>query len=416
MNIKIKTFILFSACFACLLLLSIWKYDILTSVEAVDIHSIDREQQTLSETSNQNQNEQFNEFHSGDSIVVELRKTKAYVDSVINEIQRLTDNGTFTLQYNLKEARKYIRNSDIDKVDVEGVISLLTRAGKKGSDIINKKIQVIIDVLKSYVSNDVEIQSFVTKSSNLFVEWSKKIGVRENIIQSQISFDQNHKLLRILFLGMSTLHAVAANNNPDKQLTLELNHLSIFSGDELTGTYCGTKASYKKSSDTLDSSSGSDDEEEEELSSTHSYPTSWNLVDQGIIGPVLNQGSCGCCYAFSAIEALQGFYASQQNDDSALYELSEQQIVDCDTTTYGCNGGSYQDVWEYINSVGGVTTSSNYPYTSTDGVSGTCHTELAEEGVINVTSSHPFKSIFTDAQLQEVVYTQPVSIAIQANT
>ena len=53
--------------------------------------------------------------------------------------------------------------------------------------------------------------------------------------------------------------------------------------------------------------------------------------------------------------------------------MSEQELVDCDTTeNQGCNGGLMEYAFEFIKKKGGVTTESTYPYQAEDG---TCDVE-----------------------------------------
>jgi len=68
-------------------------------------------------------------------------------------------------------------------------------------------------------------------------------------------------------------------------------------------------------------------------------PTDEATVDwrtTGSVSPVKDQGGCGSCWAFGATTAIESAYHIKTG---TLYHLSEQQLVDCDTSCYGCSGG-----------------------------------------------------------------------------
>jgi len=49
-----------------------------------------------------------------------------------------------------------------------------------------------------------------------------------------------------------------------------------------------------------------------------------------------------------------------------LRSLSMQQLVDCDHSSYGCNGGYTTTAYDYIKSAGGLDTYDSYPYVGHD--------------------------------------------------
>jgi hypothetical protein len=61
----------------------------------------------------------------------------------------------------------------------------------------------------------------------------------------------------------------------------------------------------------------------------------WRNV-AGYVGPVLNQGHCGSCWAFSAAQAFASSYFKKFGNQ---VEASRSQLVDCDFFSHGCNGG-----------------------------------------------------------------------------
>ena len=74
--------------------------------------------------------------------------------------------------------------------------------------------------------------------------------------------------------------------------------------------------------------------------------------------PARSQGSCGSCWAFATVGAIEAAYAMK---NGTCEYLSPQQLVDCDTKNYGCNGGWYYESFAYVVK-NGMTLEKNYPY------------------------------------------------------
>lgn len=72
----------------------------------------------------------------------------------------------------------------------------------------------------------------------------------------------------------------------------------------------------------------------------------------------------GSCWAFSSTGAMEGINAIATGD---LISLSEQELIDCDTTNDGCDGGYMDYAFEWVVSNGGIDSEANYSYTGTDG-------------------------------------------------
>lgn len=82
---------------------------------------------------------------------------------------------------------------------------------------------------------------------------------------------------------------------------------------------------------------------------------------------VKNQGSCGSCWAFAAVEQLEYGYANSNKIDPQ--DFSPQQFVDCtrgnDYGSEGCEGGWMDDVFDYVQTHK-VCTEAEYPYKGRD--------------------------------------------------
>uniref|UniRef100_A0ACD5YB45 Uncharacterized protein n=1 Tax=Avena sativa TaxID=4498 RepID=A0ACD5YB45_AVESA len=139
--------------------------------------------------------------------------------------------------------------------------------------------------------------------------------------------------------------------------------------------------------------------------SLDALPTSVDWRTKGAVTPIKDQGQCGCCWAFSTVASMEGIV---QLSTGKLISLSEQELVDCDTTDNGCGGGLMDNAFEFIVENGGLTTETNYPYTGTDG---SCNSNRASSSVASI-KGHQDVPTNDEVSLQKAVAEQPVSVAL----
>lgn len=72
------------------------------------------------------------------------------------------------------------------------------------------------------------------------------------------------------------------------------------------------------------------------------------------------QNTCGSCYSFTPIGAIESAYMIFKNTS---LNLAEQEVVDCSTPydNYGCIGGWNANTYKYIKDFG-ILHESDYPY------------------------------------------------------
>jgi len=94
-------------------------------------------------------------------------------------------------------------------------------------------------------------------------------------------------------------------------------------------------------------------------------PESVDWRTKGAVNPIQDQGQCGSCWAFSAVQAMESRWEIKSGK---LEKLSEQQLVDCagEYGNMGCNGGYESSGIDY-GAKYGMETEVDYPYTGYDG-------------------------------------------------
>ena len=117
-----------------------------------------------------------------------------------------------------------------------------------------------------------------------------------------------------------------------------------------------------------------------------SVPKSFDLREAfpkcSTIQQIRNQESCGSCWAFSGAAVLSDRFCVGSKG-AVNVELSPEYILECDSSNYGCNGGYLNTEWNFLASTG-TTSDKCVPYTSGEGVVGSCPTKCKDGSAIQL--------------------------------
>jgi len=141
-------------------------------------------------------------------------------------------------------------------------------------------------------------------------------------------------------------------------------------------------------------------------------PAAWDWRTKGAVGPIKDQGQCGSCWTFSTVGNVEGLdFIHHQT----LQNFAEQQIVDCDTTDDGCNGGWMENAMDYITQAGGLMLTVDYPYTATDASDGdSCNFDITKIHV--KLNGHQMAGTTDEVKIASMVHqVGPLAIAINAD-
>ena len=139
------------------------------------------------------------------------------------------------------------------------------------------------------------------------------------------------------------------------------------------------------------------------------FPPIYKSVDwreKNKVSSVKNQEECGDCWAFSSSGAVESAWAIKNN---ILYNLSQQELLDCSYLNKGCNGGSMDLAFKYIIR-NGLCTNLSYPYEANQSIcqKSQCEPVIEIKNYNDITQNN-------EKALARAVTKQPISVAIQAN-
>jgi len=150
-------------------------------------------------------------------------------------------------------------------------------------------------------------------------------------------------------------------------------------------------------------------------------PDSIDWVSKGGVTSVKNQGTCGSCWTFSTVGALEGaMFASGRK----MVDLSMQYILSCDTGGNACGGGMMDQAFDWV-AKHGIPSLKDEPYLCEDASSSECKSmscntssgsskEAMVLAIGDVVKHNDVDS--TEMALEAAVGQQPVSVAIEADS
>jgi C1A family cysteine protease len=206
---------------------------------------------------------------------------------------------------------------------------------------------------------------------------------------------------------------IEAHNNQDPKPSFTLGHnaFSDMTNDEFAmqynlGQYSNAEFSKMEAQEKLSPTAES---VSRRLDDKVDLPDYVNWAQMGGVTPVKNQGSCGSCWAFSTTGALEGakFVATGE-----LLALSEQNLLDCDHTDLGCNGGLMDNAFKFDEKTGGLCSEADYPYEAKQNK--ICNTNCTDVPGTIVKTFYDVPPGDEKAMLAAVSM-QPISVAIQAD-
>ncbi|OIT34043.1 PREDICTED: cysteine proteinase RD21A-like [Nicotiana attenuata] len=194
------------------------------------------------------------------------------------------------------------------------------------------------------------------------------------------------------------------NNSKNRTYELGLNRFADLTNEEYRAMFLGTRSDARRR--LVKSKNAS---HRYVFRANEHLPESVDWRKKGAVAPIKDQGSCGSCWAFSTVAAVEGI---NQIVTGEMITLSEQELVDCDRIyNEGCDGGLMDYAFEFIISNGGIDTDTHYPY---KGIDYTCDLVRKNAKVVSIDGYEDVPA--NEKSLQKAVAHQPVSVAIDASS
>ncbi|XP_023529748.1 cysteine protease XCP1-like [Cucurbita pepo subsp. pepo] len=242
----------------------------------------------------------------------------------------------------------------------------------------------------SIVGYSPEHLASMDKTIELFESWMSRHSKTYRSIEEKL-----HRFE----IFLDNLKHIDETNKKVSSYWLGLNEFADLSHEEFKSKYLGLKVEFPRKRSARGFSYWDVEDVPESVD--------WRL--KGAVTPVKNQGSCGSCWAFSTVAAVEGI---NQIVTGNLTSLSEQELIDCDRSfNNGCYGGLMDYAFQYIMSNSGLRKEDDYPYLMEEGK---CIREKEQFDVVTI-SGYEDVPANDEQSLLKALSNQPVSVAIEAS-
>ncbi|MCD7463153.1 hypothetical protein HAX54_050045 [Datura stramonium] len=212
------------------------------------------------------------------------------------------------------------------------------------------------------------------------------------------------KRLNIFEENVKFIESFNNNNGTNKSYKLGINEFADLTSEEFLRYYTTNHGlnDYKFSSTKTTISSF-------KYENMSDVPSEIDWRKSGVVTSIKDQGECGCCWAFSAVAALEG---ANKLATGKLISLSEQQLLDCTTENDGCSGGLITTAYDFIVKNGGTAAESDYPYEEHQD---SCKSAQGTSDSAVKMSRYETLPASSEPTLLTAVSRQPVSVGIAVN-
>jgi len=200
----------------------------------------------------------------------------------------------------------------------------------------------------------------------------------------------------------ANLQIIEKINKENRGYTLGINHLTDKTFDEVKQYYNLIDFNINDQRNKLRAlaSANLDDYEEGANIKPKNLKYNWSAINHtSFCRPIRDQGQCGSCWAFATVGLLEALW-QLKNNKQLSDDLAPQQLVDCDTTSNGCNGGWIQGPIQYLLKDKYMDFETEYPYTAKDGTcyqdNVTNHSDILTKGLKMSWSAESVHSILLD--------------------